>query len=284
MTLPTFLVIGAQKAATTSLHAYLATHPDVAVPAQKELDFFSRQWALGPGWYEAQFAGAGAAGAGAVGEASPSYAAFPFHPRVPERIRAIVPDARLIYLVREPVARMRSSYLHALAAGTETRPQREALVADPWYVQLSSYAMQLELYLEHFPREQVLVLRSEDLAARPQAIVSRVFEFIGVDPGWAVPNLDERWNVSSLKQVPRPLARTAGTAIIWAQIKLLRRSYYPDGERREVPGGRYLFRAPRPHELELDGETRAALGRFLRADLLRLRELVGGEFDAWGLV
>jgi hypothetical protein len=276
------LVIGAQKAATTSLHAYLASHPDVAVPPEKELDFFSRQWDLGPGWYAAQLASAGPARA--VGEASPSYAAFPFQLAVPARIRALAPDVRLIYVLRHPVERMRSSYLHALASGTETRPLAASLLADPWYLQLSSYALQLQQYLEHFPREQLLVVRSEDLAARPQAIMARVFDFIGVDPAWAPPNLADRLHVSSVKRVPRRVARAGGTAAVWLETQLSRRPYYPRQQRRSRLATQILFRPVRDEETALDADTADVLARLLRSDLLRLRELLGGEFDLWGLV
>ena len=104
--LPTFLVIGAPKAGTTSLHDHLRGHPDVFMPTRKEPDFFFRDaaWREGIASYARLFRRAGSVTA--VGETSTSYSRYPHVPDVPERIALVVPDARLIYLVRHPVERM----------------------------------------------------------------------------------------------------------------------------------------------------------------------------------
>src|SRR6185503_1695260 len=107
----------------------------------------------------AAFADAG--DAVAVGEASPQYAMFPRYHGVPERIAATVPDVRLIYVVRDPVERMRSSYRHTLAGGSEHRPIDEALLVDARYLYPSLYALQLEQYLRVVDRSRILVVASE---------------------------------------------------------------------------------------------------------------------------
>lgn len=96
VTLPNFLVIGAMKAGTTSMHRYLDAHPDVFMATQKELNFFIEElnWSKGLGWYEERFAEAG--DATARGEASPGYAGYPVRRGVPERIAATLPDARFV--------------------------------------------------------------------------------------------------------------------------------------------------------------------------------------------
>ena len=195
--LPTFLVVGAVKAGTTSLFEYLRTHPDVFMPERKELSFFVHEhnWRRGLDWYRAQFADAD--GAAAVGEASPSYAWWPSFGRVPERIAATVPDVRLVYVVREPFARMRSMYLHAVALGGERRPIERALAEVPDYLDTSRYATQLERHLRYADAGRLLVVTAEDLRARRAETVRRVFAFLGVDDGWTPPNLDEELHTAA---------------------------------------------------------------------------------------
>jgi sulfotransferase family protein len=180
--LPTFLLIGAMKAGTTTLYSYLARHPDVFMTTLKEPNFFNDHWHRGVGWYERLFAPAG--GALARGEASVRYTSFPDDPECPGRIASVVPEVRLLFLVREPLHRIRSHYLHEVAALRERRPLERALRENPIYLDRSRYAMQLERYLEHFPRERLLVVRAEDLFRAPLEVLPRVYAFVGVDPSW----------------------------------------------------------------------------------------------------
>ena len=197
--LPDFLVLGAQKAGTTALYAYLRRHPQIGGPAWKEVSFFDRHWARGTRWYRGNFPLR--RGALAIGEASPSYL---FHPLAPQRVREVVPSARLVALLRNPVDRALSHYHHAVAFGREPLSFEEALdrederlageverlVADPryfsrgwWdhtYVARGLYAEQLERWLAVFPREQLLVLPTEELARDPAGTHAIVLAFLGV--------------------------------------------------------------------------------------------------------
>jgi Sulfotransferase domain len=199
--LPDFLVIGAQKAGTTALYAYLRWHPGITGPSWKEVSFFDRHWWRGEAWYRGQFPLR--SGQRLVGEASPSYL---FHPLAPERVRSLVPDAKLVALVRDPVDRAYSHYQHEYALGREplsfedalaaeeerTRGDVERLVADPrafshawWdhtYAARGHYADQLESWLEVFPRDQLLVVPSEDLGERPAETYAAVLAFLGAAP------------------------------------------------------------------------------------------------------
>jgi hypothetical protein len=194
-------VIGAQKAGTTALYAYLRWHPGITGPSWKEVSFFDRHWWRGEAWYRGQFPIR--AGSRLVGEASPSYL---FHPLAPERARALVPDAKLIALVRDPVDRAYSQYQHEVALGREplsfedalaaeeerTRGEAERLAADPrawsrawWdhtYAARGLYAEQLERWLAAFPREQLLVVATEELGERPAETYASVLAFLGAAP------------------------------------------------------------------------------------------------------
>jgi Sulfotransferase domain len=199
--LPDFLILGAQKAGTTALYAYLRRHPTITGPSWKEVSYFDRQYARGVAWYRGNFPLRSARRI--VGEASPSYL---FHPQAPERARAVVPEARLIVLVRDPVERAHSHYQHERSLGREPLSFEEALEReeerlagelermgdDPryfshawWnytYLARGRYAEQLERWLACFPREQLLVLANEELAAEPAETYARVLAFLGAPP------------------------------------------------------------------------------------------------------
>jgi len=199
--LPDFLVIGAQKAGTTALYAYLRWHPGITGPSWKEVSFFDRHWWRGEGWYRGQFPLR--SGDRLVGEASPSYL---FHPLAPERARAVVPDAKLVALVRNPVDRAYSQYQHEVSLGREplsfegalaaeeerTRGEVDRLVADPkafsaewWdhtYAARGRYAEQLERWFAVYPREQLLVVATEELGERPAETYASVLAFLGAAP------------------------------------------------------------------------------------------------------
>jgi Sulfotransferase domain len=199
--LPDFLILGAQKAGTTALYAYLRWHPDLTGPSWKEVSFFDRHYARGASWYRGHFPLRPRGRI--VGEASPGYL---FHPLAPKRVQETVAGARLIVLLRDPVDRALSHYHHEVALGREplsfeealdaeeerTRGEEERLVRDPshfshawWdftYVARGRYAEQLERWLAVFPREQLLVLASEQLAADTAATFARVLDFLGAPP------------------------------------------------------------------------------------------------------
>ena len=121
--LPNLIVIGAERCGTSSLHRYLRSHPQVFMSKKKELNFFvaEREWRRGRSWYERQFP----ADAPVRGESSPAYTAYPVFSGVPARLAALVPDAQLLYLVRDPVERTISAiHLHGRSASTNGRRPR----------------------------------------------------------------------------------------------------------------------------------------------------------------
>ena len=136
--LPNFIVIGAMKSGTTSLFHYLQAHPQVFMSPLKEVEFFveEKNWRRGMDWYRAQFAGA-SPGALAIGEASTAYTKYPEYPGVPERIASSLPDARLIYILRDPIERIRSHYQHRVLSGAEREPLERAVLNDERYMNLS---------------------------------------------------------------------------------------------------------------------------------------------------
>lgn len=270
--LPNFLVIGAAKAGTTSLYHYLAAHPQVFMSGTKELNFFVETdgWVKGTSWYRRQFDAAGAAVA--VGEASPNYTKYPLFPGVPRRIAQLMPQVRLIYLVRHPVERFRSGYLDEVRRGRQRDPIESALVSNPGYLAASQYAMQIEQYLEHFPRDQLLIITSEDLKRRRAATMGVVHRFLGVDD-LAPATLGDEFNRTEGQRMLRPLTRRlrsvpGARAVARLAPEALRRM----GTRRLDPG-----------RAEISSAFEEQLRALLCDDVRRLRGYLGGDFDGWGI-
>ncbi|MEM9782467.1 MAG: sulfotransferase [Pseudomonadota bacterium] len=263
--LPTFLLIGATKAGTTSLHWYLSRHPQVFMHPTKELRFFSAEhnWHRGVDWYRAQFADHAAAMA--IGEASNSYTRHPVYAGVPERIHRVIPEAKLVYVLRDPVKRLYSHYLHRLATGREWRDLAQAIEADPSYLAASRYAAQITQYLACFPISQLCIIRAEDLDADPQGTLATVFRFLGVDDGVAIPPV--QLNVSAERyRAPMALRQLSRAAPMRPLVARLMRRL-----------GRHAHRLPfHLQTIEgggLDEALRARLLQRLDDDLQALRRL-----------
>lgn len=275
--LPNLVVIGAAKAGTTSMHAYLDAHPDVSMAALKELRFFTdphhEAWLDA---YRRQFDPTAAV----AGESSTMYTRAPALPGVVDRMAGLIPDAKLIYMVRDPVDRAVASYVEERFHGLESRPVEEAFadVEDPYnpYVAASRYAEQLSPFLARFPSEQVLVLGMGDLGRDPAATLRRTFAFLGVDPDVAV-DTSTRHNDRGAK------IEYGGAA------GALRRSWAGRVVRRMPPGLKQRVSAParrmltRPITAELSPATAERLRAALRPDAVRFRELTGLEFADWSV-
>jgi hypothetical protein len=184
---PDFFIIGAAKSGTTTLHGYLAKHPALWMSAAKEPCFFDPNIAAeqrDPETYHRLFEGAREDQLCA--ESSTNYSMWPFVANVPRSIARANPDARFIYLLREPVRRCYAHFMHRhereLLKG---RPYRmtfeEYLEFDPVVADASDYADQVRRYLEYYPKESLLLLSFERFVKDPVATLRQVFEFLGVD-------------------------------------------------------------------------------------------------------
>jgi hypothetical protein len=208
--LPDFLVIGAAKCGTTTLCALLDRHPDVYVHPRKELNFFSHDdgYARGLAWYAQQFATAGAAAV--IGEGSPNYTKLSLHPDAAPRIARALPHAKLIYVVRHPLRRMESAWLHARRSGHRSSASFTRTVRrQRSYVDTSDYGRQLAAYQRLFADDQILVVFLDDLESDPKGVLARCFEFLGVDPGIEIAATGERRNPSSGRRIDRAIWHAA---------------------------------------------------------------------------
>jgi hypothetical protein len=203
--LPDAVILGAMKCGTSSLHNYLVQQPDVIEPLRKEVHYFDVNFGRGEAWYRANFGRQGEPGLNI--DSSPYYL---FHPAVPRRMRALLPDAKLIVLLRDPVRRAYSHYWHerdkgreklefdaAIAAEAERLGDAHQRLADGTlersfahqhfsYLARGRYVEQLEGWFSEYPREQFLILRFEDLAKEPLATLNATLGFLGLPPATQV--------------------------------------------------------------------------------------------------
>lgn len=187
---PAVYLIGAQKAGTSSLAYWLAQHDRICVSQPKEPDFFTGNWSKGWGWYKGCFPNRGDR---ILLDASPSYSMAPLpgtlsaadYERsllkdVPRRIFDARPDAKFIYILRDPVERAYSAYWHARRSGEETRPLEKAITATSMYIRTSSYAHQIKHFQAYFQAERFLFIDFGELCSQPQTVIDRCVAFLGL--------------------------------------------------------------------------------------------------------
>jgi len=287
--LPTFFVIGAAKCGTTSLDHYLAQHPEIHMSPIKEPRFFielrpDRQY-RGDNYigdreeYERLFD----SGAEVRGDNTPSYSMYPFHEGVPARIHALVPDAKIVYLVGDPVKRVVAQWMQGVAFGSQQRTLTDALEGldrpEHPLVCPGRYATQVEQYLQFFPAERIRVVDQDVLRADRRTALRDVFTFLEVDRDYWSPEFEVARNVakdhrqvrtgfagrvrsSRLRRVTEPLPPRAKTALKEATRRVVAR------------------KVERP---TLEPHLQARLEEIYRPETERLRTLTGQTFSGWSV-
>ena len=297
MTLPNFLMIGAQKSGTTAIYDYLAQHPQVFTSEIKEPGFFAFEGVPGSfagpedargeryrvrdlGQYRRLFRDMG--DKARAGEASNVYL---YVPQAAERIRQYIPEAKLIAVLRDPVDRAYSAYRHLVRDGRERLGFEEALDAEPsriaanwhphWhYKQRGFYCAQLRPFFELFGREQIAVYTYDEFKADPGALLKAIFVFLGIDPDFR-PDMSVRHNVSGVPR-SRLLHAIIGRP---SRVKDLAKRLLPAGAARAY--GALMSRNIEVSEPRIAKETERALREEYREDLLQLESLLGRDLSAW---
>lgn len=275
--LPNLLIIGAGKCGTTSLHEYLALHPDIEMSVPKELKFFSADdWRERVSGYRPHFSSSSRI----RGESSPGYTMYPFLPSVAERVHELIPNAKLLYVVRDPVDRMIAHYTEFYALRFEDRPIAQALAAAAddaasAYLCPSRYATQLHRFLGLFEPAQILVIDHDDLLHRRATTLRETFAFLGVDSTFTSSEFERIHNA-------RPAKVRYGDLGMW----LIRKRLFTERSRtksfRRAPLVRPLRRIlSQPIDATLPAETREVLVDALRPEVEELRELTGKRFATW---
>jgi hypothetical protein len=283
---PNLFIIGAAKAGTTSLHNYLGSHPRVFMSEIKETGyFFDRREQVRPphpkGYWNDQdlylelFAKAG--DALYRGESSVGYTMLPHLTGVAKRICDFNPDARLIYIMRDPVERTISHYWWRVWLEGEARDIRTAILNDPFYRDVSNYVLQLEPYLELFRRDQLKMLTLEELNADPGRTLRDIFAWLGVDSAFTPPNERDKLNVT-----PKVLSQHRGRR--WLQS--FRTSPFWNAVGPRMPRslrslGRLLVERRVDKSSVSHDEVISFLQPIQREQTVRLSVLLGRDFPEW---
>jgi hypothetical protein len=206
--IPNLFIIGAMKSGTTYLHDLLSSHPDIFMSTVKEPCYFVEQnelkriapsmWGMGI-WksrdnYLDLFSGSGSEKY--RGESSTLYTYFPLLQGVPERIYQFNPNAKLIYLIRNPLQRTLSHYWHDVRVEAVFYDPKEILNEDSYYLNISNYALQMKQYLELFPKENIHVCTFERLISNPMDTLRDIFKWLDVSESVSIPNTDKPKNVT----------------------------------------------------------------------------------------
>jgi hypothetical protein len=290
VTMPNFLIIGAMKSGTTALYYYLEQHPEVYMSPVKEPNFFASQGQDNAadaithiGTYQDLFRGV--SGEKAIGEASHSYL---YEPGAVSEIRRYIPEAKLIAILRNPIDRAYSHFLHRVRDGTEPLDDfAQALQEDQVgvhkgrtfqdYIGRGLYYSQLKRYFGTFPREQLRVYLYEDLSGAPISTVQDAFRFLKVDDSF-VPDMSLRRNVSgypkykTLDRLLRSQGRFKSAVKIYSPARLRWRlsKAFDDLKTRNLV-------EPPP----VQSEVRRQLIRVYREDILRVQELIHRDLSEW---
>lgn len=295
--MPNFLVIGAARSGTTSLHHYLGSHPEIYMSPVKEPNFFAHDGKrfdfgpLAPGWklsarlsvtdpakYRALFDGV--RGEKAIGEVSPGYMRSP---GAAERIHRAIPGARLVAILRDPAERAYANYMGRLRDGTERDPDPHAAIRGAlsgsgprWrtavYIDLGFYYARLRPFYERFDRRQIRIVLFDEFLRDPGAVLSDIFSFLAVNPAF-VPDTSVVYNWSG--RIVNPLLRFA-----WGHTRELRARLGPRlPSSIPIAVGKLVRRnVSRP---SMSPALRAELVERYRPDILELEKLIGRDLSAW---
>ncbi|WP_428387961.1 sulfotransferase family protein [Mucisphaera sp.] len=265
--LPDFVIIGAMKCGTSSLHEQLAAQPGFFMSDPKEPNFFSddTNYERGFDWYRGLFAGAGADAL--VGESSTHYTKLPTYPATVARLKERLPDVRLVYVMRHPISRLVSQYIHEWTEGATSDPIDVAVRRLPRIVDYSRYAMQLTPYFEAYGTDRVLPVFLERMHRDPQEELTRVARFLGYggEVRWRTDLGEQNVSAERLRVSAWRDALTDQPVLAW-----LRRHLVPQGVRDRIKSLWQMKRRP-----ELSAETEAELAADLDRDLATLGDWLG---------
>ena len=273
--LPDFIVIGAMKCGTTSLYNYLNEHPNVVMSVEKEPSYFCHNYYKGLSWYKSQFPDNDSC---LIGEASTQYTKYPIHKEVPSRINALLPSVKLIYVVRDPVERMLSHYVHARSHDEEKRQISECIHTEEKnpYVAYSSYAFQIKRYLEYFDNEQLLIVDSHELKNERESVLEEIFNFIGATPEYIAGS-----------DFSAEANKSAGATERNRLISSLVRVQWVHGAYASLPEKarsllKPFYRSPLDKP-ELSQKQKEELYDYFKPEVRWLREFSGLKFSSWGV-
>ncbi len=285
MNLPNFLIIGGVRCGTTSLYKYLLQHEDVFMPAKKEPDYFAWMDEPAPEYFKTavtNFLDYSAlfdeAEQQAIGEASAIYL-YKADVTV-DRIAALLPDVKLIAILRHPADRAFSQYRMSVRVGAETLPTfREALMVEDerveegaspifHYRRQSLYYPKLARFTERFMRDRLFLLTFDEFVADTAGVVRRIFDFLDVDPRFT-PNVERIYNATRAQPASLPRRMERKMRVLFGRT------------RRESPELRIRRRRLKAVEDKLKPAVREELIEYFRPDVQATSELLSRDLSYW---
>jgi hypothetical protein len=272
---PNLFIIGAMKSGTTSLHAYLALHPDIFMSEPKEPSYFVEEMNLGKGeeWYLSLFAAA--EDAKVIGESSAPYSMVPRYMEVPDRIARFNPNARFVYIMRDPFQRALSHYWHIARFHGERRDLLTAVQNHPPYINVSNYAMQLRPYFDKFGRERLYTLTFEELVRNPRETVVPLLTWLGVDTRFEMPEQLPKENTT-----PKSLMPQQGM-LHWFIDSALWKAGSRIVPRWLIARAKRSLERPMEQDPELVAKTRQYLAPIQSKQIEELGKLLQRDFPEW---
>jgi hypothetical protein len=202
--LPNFIGIGAYRSGTTWLYEVLRLHPEIFMSPEKETNFFSNTYEKGINWYKKFFKNL--KNEKIIGEISPSYLD---HELAAKRMKEIIPDAKLILSLRNPVEQIISRYFFLVARQMYNKTFEEALDENPDLIEYALYYKHIQRFLRYFSRDQILILIYDDLIIDERAFLKEIYRFMGVNNNFFPPKINEKILTSRY-----PKIRTIETAVV----------------------------------------------------------------------
>jgi hypothetical protein len=287
---PNLFVIGAMKSGTTTLHDALGKHPEIFMAPCKEPNYFlgvslrNHSWfddhpydSQGRWYFELFDEAKRNPRIRYAGESSTDYAKYPLFKTCAQRLKAFNPEARFIYILRDPIERTISHYWHDIRTAKTEKSMMDAVTSDRNLIDVSDYALQLEQYFAAFPKEQIYVLTLEHFRDNKDDALRGIFEWLGIDATIRVRHLERSNETPEFPYVPRP-------GMAWLARLSLMRDWRKTTQRmpkilRDVLHRLTYRQMARPKDTP--PEIVEYLRRILAAKTTKLTNLVGLEFPEW---
>ena len=270
------------KSGTTSLHEYLNEHPQIAMSTEKEPGYFVEELSLDKdnSWYQSLFENT--TNELYFGESSTHYAKYPTYDGVAERIKNYNPEARLIYIMRDPFERMKSHYWHEVRAahsGGEIHDIKTAIKLRSDYLDFSNYALQLEQYYKHFPKEQIHVITFEELVKQPNKVTKEIYEWLQISA-----ETDHSLEGQAFNSQPEQLQGAAGLGILnkiqysktWEKISPFIPKTFKDTANKKA-----YKKIDKDKQNSQFKQLATELTPLFTNQTLKLKELTGRSFPEW---
>ncbi|MFO8062689.1 MAG: sulfotransferase [bacterium] len=265
--LPDFIIIGAMKCGTGSLYKYISTHPEIIPSSVKETNFFLQEESRNREIeYRRCFRGNGKY----AFEASPNYSKCHLYPGVPGRMHSLLPDIKLIYLVRDPIERIKSHYVHNYCHGRENNTFSEAIRENNNYMLTSRYFFQIMSFLEFYKKNRIFVVQSEHLRNETEHTLDSIFQFLGISPDYDHTIINKRFHKSSNKR---------RSTVFEQYFRDKTKNKYLLGVLRKSTK---MFGKP-VDKPQISSEDENLLKEQLQSDTDELRKFTGQKFNEWQL-